>query len=75
MGEKISFKEYLKLGLKRGAFKDSPESDFAGDALADKKFRDFENWEQLETFLAFHSACPEAITAAKRLFRKWKAGS
>lgn len=74
---KISFEKFLRLGVERKTFGDTPEGDFAEDALRDPKFKEknFESWERLETYLVFYKACPEAIRAAKRLFRKWEAGS
>lgn len=74
---KITFENFLRLGVGRDAFGDTPEGDFAADALRDQNFvgRDFEKWEDLERFLVFHRAIPEAVRAAKKLFRKWQAGS
>lgn len=74
---KISFEKFLRLGVERKTFGETPEGDFARDALRDPKFKEknFETWERLLTFLDFYRACPEAISAAKKLFRKWQAGS
>lgn len=73
-GKEISFKKYLEMGVARGTFGDTPERDFACDAMADKKFRDFTDWEYLEAYLLFNGAIPAAVAAAKKLFRQWKAG-
>lgn len=71
----MTFKQYLEMGLKRNAWGETPESDFARDALRDKSLRDYEEWE--EDALYFHvglnGGCPEALEAATKLFRKWKA--
>jgi hypothetical protein len=68
-----TFKEYLTIGVTRKAFRDPPEMDFAKDVLRDPKFKDFREWEKLETYLIFYQACDEAIYVAKKLFKKWKA--
>lgn len=68
-----TFKEYLKLGADRKAFGDTPEMDFAQDCLRDSGFRDFTAWDELKDYLLFHGACPEAIDAAQKLFKNWKA--
>jgi hypothetical protein len=68
-----TFKEYLTIGVNRKAFRDPPEMDFARDVLRDSKFKDFREWEKLETYLIFYRACDEAIYVAKKLFKKWKA--
>lgn len=75
MPKKITFDDYLRLGLKRDTFGDTPEKDFAEDSIRDPKFKEknFETWERLETYLVFYRACPEAVRAAKKLFKKWKA--
>ncbi len=72
-GKEISFKKFLAMMVERKSFKDPAESDFAKDALADKHFRDFNDWETLRFYLVFNRACPEAIEAAQNLFKKWKA--
>lgn len=74
-GKEISFKKFLEIVVSRKTFKDPAEGDFAKDALADRNFRDFRNWESLRFYLVFNHACPEALEAAESLFRKWKAGS
>lgn len=76
MPKKITFAKYLRLGLERNSFGETPEADFAEDVARDKKFeeKNFETWERLETYLVFYRACPEAIRAAKKLFKKWQAG-
>lgn len=68
----MTFKEFLADGLAKGAFGDSPESDFANDVKTDKNFRDFKTWSELEMYIVFHGACREAVKAAKILFRKWE---
>lgn len=74
---RISFESFLRLGVERNTFGETPEGDFAADALRDKNFegRHFEKWEDLERFLIFHRAADEAVAAAKKLFKKWQAGS
>lgn len=74
---KISFEKYLRIGLKRNSFGDTPARDFAEDAVRDPKFKEknFESWNRLETYLVFYKACPEAVKAAKKLFKTWKAGA
>ncbi len=74
-GKKVTFKKYLELGLAKGAFGDTPEADFARDALRDKTFRDYEEWEldEMESHVMINGGCLEAVAAAKKLFRKWKA--
>ncbi len=74
-GRDISFKKYLEIGHGRKTFGDSPEHDFAGDALRDAGFRDFKKWQELEDYLLFNGAIPEAVDAAKVLFQRWRAGS
>lgn len=74
MAVTITFKRFLKMGLDRKSFGDTPEGDFARDAAADSSFRDFDDWDSLRTFLVFHKACPEAVNAARKLFKIWKAG-
>lgn len=74
-GKEISFKKYLEMGRARKSFGDTPENDFAGDALRDQHFRDdFKTWDELELYLLVSKACPEALEAAQTLFKKWKAG-
>lgn len=68
-----TFKEYLSIGVDRKAFGDTPENDFAQDALRDKNFRDFTTWDELQDYILFHGACAEAVEAAQKLFKKWKA--
>ncbi len=72
---KITFEDYLREGSKRGAFGDTPESDFAEDAMRDSKFigRHFTEWETLHAYLLFRRADGEAVKAGKKLFKKWKA--
>jgi hypothetical protein len=74
-GKKVTFKQYLEMGLKKETWGDSPESDFARDALRDSTFRDYEEWEGelLEAHIGLNGGCVEAVTAAKKLFQKWKA--
>ena len=50
---------------------DQHEMDFALDVQDNKKWRDFKRWSELETHLVFNRAVPEAIAAAKRVFKKW----
>lgn len=71
----MNFEQFLRMSVRRKLFGESPEGDFAADALRDSRFcgRNFKTWEALETFLDFHRACPEAVAAAKVLFKKWKA--
>lgn len=68
-----TFKEYISIGVSRKVWGDSPEMDFAQDSLRDKNFRDFTDWEELKDYLLFHRAIPEAIDAAQKLFKNWKA--
>lgn len=76
-GKKVTFKKYLEMGLKGGHFGDGPDSDFARDALRDQTMRDYEEWEieSLEAHVMINGGCPEAVEAAQKLFRKWKAAS
>lgn len=75
MNNITSFKEFLKKGLETKKYHESPEADFANDVMADKKFRDFKNWEDLETYIIFRGACREAIKAARTCFKQWKASN
>ncbi len=71
---KTTFEDYLREGSKRGAFGDTPEDDFAQDAMRDPKFigRHFTEWDALHAYLVFRRADSEAIKAARKLFKKWK---
>lgn len=69
----MTFQDFLKESLTSKHFGDSPESDFAADAVADKTFRDFKTWDELETYIVFRGACREAVAAAKKCFRQWEA--
>ena len=51
---------------------ESPEGDFAQDWNQDHKKPTIETWHDLELYLVLRNACPEAIEAAKSLFRKWE---
>lgn len=68
-----TFKQYLKAGVDRKAFGDTPENDFACDALRDGAFRDFAVWEELQNYILFHGGDVDVVTAAHTLFRRWKA--
>jgi hypothetical protein len=69
----MTFLDYLQLGVDEGMWGDSPELDFAIDALADKNFRDFETWQELEAYLVFNArACSDAVKAAKVCFKQWR---
>lgn len=69
----MSFIEFLKNGLENGEFGENPEGDFARDAVADKNFREFKKWDDLEMYITFRGACREAVRAARKCFRKWEA--
>lgn len=66
----MGFQNWLADGLKNNKFGETPEADFARDAINDKSFRDFKTWDQLETYIIFRGACREAIKAAKKCFRR-----
>lgn len=68
----MEFQNWLKTAIENNKFGDTPEADFANDAVADKNFRDFKKWDELETYIVFRGACREAIRAAKRCFTKWQ---
>ena len=63
----MTFKEYLQNSTNG----ETPEADFAADAIRDKSFRDFKSWDELETYLIFHRACPEALVAGKKCYHAW----
>ena len=68
-----TFKEFLRAGVDRKVWKNSPEADFANDVFRDLGFKDFDEWDKLRNYLIFKRACAEAIEAAEKLFKKWKA--
>lgn len=68
----MEFKNWLEIGLKNKMFGETPEADFAADAVVDKSFRNFQKWDDLETYMVFRGACSEAVKAAKKCFRKWE---
>lgn len=75
-GNKVTFKKYLEMGLKRGAWGLSLETEFAGDALRDPSFPDFEEWEidELAAYIRGTGGdTADSVMAAKKLFRKWRA--
>lgn len=67
----MTFKEYLKDAHEKQSFGETPMGDFADDVAADKSFRDFKDWEELETYLLFHGAIENCMRAAKQCWRKW----
>lgn len=69
--EKLGFKKYLEIGVEKGTFGDTPENDFAVDALRDKGFRDFAQWDPLRNYITLNGACVEAVAAAKAVFARW----
>ena len=69
---KMEFQNWLKIGIQNDMFGDGPEGDFAADAVADKSFRNFQKWDDLETYMVFRGACHEAVQAAKKCFRQWE---
>lgn len=74
-GKKVTFKKYLELGLKRKVWGEGFETDFAWSAFYDDDLPDFEEWdeENLTAYLVDLEAMPETVTAAKKLFQKWRA--
>lgn len=65
------FKTFLR-GLEG---EDSPEGDFAEDALRDRRFpENLTSWGQLEFYLTSRGSSPEAIEAASRAWDRYRSG-
>jgi hypothetical protein len=64
-----SFRDYL-MGRR---ITDTPEGDFVGDAKRDPLFLDATTWDEVESHLRSGSACPEAIKAARNVWRQYEA--
>jgi len=65
----LSFKEYVS----KRRLTDTPAGDFVRDARADRALPDAESWEQLHTYLITKGAIPEAIAAARVVWRSYRA--
>lgn len=61
----LSFTEYLK----QRRVTDTPAGDFVRDAKADPRMPDAKSWDQLELYLITRGAIPEAIAAAKTVWK------
>ena len=68
----MTFKEFLESGVKNEMFGDTPELDFAQDALRDKSFREFKKWDDLETYIIFRGADRAVVRAARGCFKLWQ---
>lgn len=71
----MTFKNFLKDGLKKKQFGDDPEGDFARDFFrkgGGHAHAPFKTWPALHGFLSFSRACPEAVQTGKRLFKLWQ---
>ncbi|WP_315722746.1 MULTISPECIES: hypothetical protein [unclassified Bradyrhizobium] len=62
-----TFWEYVK----NREVTDDAAGDFVGDAKNDHRMADMRTWDQLETYLITQSAIPEAISAAKVVWREY----
>jgi hypothetical protein len=67
----MTFKEFI-LACR---VSDSPRGDFVDDTqtlIRLDRFPNVDSWEDLEFFLLSRSACPEARTAAKGIWREYE---
>jgi uncharacterized protein YozE (UPF0346 family) len=66
---KKSFCEYVR----NRPVTDDPEGDFVSDARRDRRFPEaLRSWSELQGYLNVHSACPEAIVAARTVWREYE---
>lgn len=67
--ETDSFKAYVH-GRKRV---DTPAGDFIAGAKGDRTFPDARSWRQLEWYLVMRGTIPDAMKAAKAVWRSFQA--
>jgi YozE SAM-like fold len=65
----LSFTEYLK----SRRVTDTPAGDFIIDAKSDPTMPDATSWKQLEFYLTTKGAIPDAVTAAKIVWKGYLA--
>jgi hypothetical protein len=63
----LTFAEYLK----NRRITDTPAGDFVKDARDDHRMAEMKSWDQLETYLITQSAIPEAVAAAKAVWKSY----
>jgi hypothetical protein len=66
---KITFLEYVKARR----VTDNPAGDFVADARTDRRMPDAKSWDHLHTYLVTRGAIPDAIKAAKVVWRGYQA--
>jgi len=64
----VSFKDYIK-GRRRT---DTPQGDFVDDARDDRNLPDAKSWSELENYLLNRRAIPDAIAAARLVWRQYR---
>jgi protein involved in sex pheromone biosynthesis len=69
----MTLKTYIKKCAKKSIYGETPEGDFIADATADKDFKNFSKWEDLEWHLVFRKADQKCLKAAKTVFKHWQA--
>lgn len=65
----LTFRQYLK----DRKVTDTAAGDFVADAKADRTMPDAKSWSELESYLVRRSAIPDAIAAAKVVWRGYLA--
>ena len=61
--------------VKQRCVTDTPFGDFTADARTDRSFPDARTWREVETYLRHRDACPEAVTAARVVWRAYLLGA
>jgi hypothetical protein len=64
----MTFHEYIQTRR----ITDTPRGDFIADAKGDSKLIEAKSWDQLWTHLYTRGACPEAIKAARSVWRGYE---
>lgn len=54
--------------------KDDPVGDFVLDVIEDSEFPEEDRWALIYIHLILRDACPEAVKAARKLWRRYKRG-
>jgi hypothetical protein len=66
---KLTFLEYVKARQ----IADNAAGDFVAEARADRRIPDAKSWDHLHTYLVTRGAIPDAIKAAKVVWRGYQA--